>query len=366
VALGPPPAAARLPAFLPLHRQNVKQTPAPKAGPDPAVPHFVNYALGNRNPTIPKDTWGPVFSAWNHYGTVCVCPNGDVLAAWYTTVDEAGRELAQAASRLRAGSEKWDPATVFLDVPDVNDHAPVLMSDGKRLYHFATQSLRGWDNAADIMRWSDDSGATWSRPQIILARDRPDSLSQPCSAFVDKDGSIVLACDGDGHRDERLLIGVDGGKTWRVAKGDLRKAAGKYAIHPAVAPTADGDGVIAFLRGPDPMAALVSRDRGDTWAPLAVPFGGISVGQKAAALRLAGGGLLLISLDNRKKLVGGGTFAALSPDDGKTWPHVRKLEGVTGYMSAAQAPDGTIYVFGTRMSCVAFNEAWLKRGKPAE
>ncbi len=34
-----------------------------------------------------------------------------------------------------------------------------------------------------------------------------------------------------------------------------------------------------------------------------------------------------------------------------------------GYMSVAESPNGVIYVFGTRMSCVAFNEAWVKEGQ---
>lgn len=58
---------------------------------------------------------------------------------------------------------------------------------------------------------------------------------------------------------------------------------------------------------------------------------------------------------------------ALSYDDGKTWPHVRKVEGPGGYMSVAQAPNGVIYHLGPRGSsihCVAYNEAWLKEGKP--
>jgi hypothetical protein len=33
-------------------------------------------------------------------------------------------------------------------------------------------------------------------------------------------------------------------------------------------------------------------------------------------------------------------------------------------MSLALAPDGVIYLFGTRMGCAAFNEAWLREGKP--
>ena len=246
---------------------------------------------------------------------------------------------------------------------------PCSSRDGKRLYHFFTQSFAGWDDAADCLRTSDDNGATWSRPRIILTREDPLRMSQPCSAFVAKDGKLVLAVDGDfGHRDTRVMTSGDGGKTWKVGKGDLRKAAGKYAIHPAVVQRDDG-AYLVFLRGPDPMPAFASKDDGESWEAAPVPFPGISVGQKAAALKLASGALLLCSFDNKKQVVGGGTFAALSLDDGKTWAHVRKLENQGGYMSLTQAANGVIYLSGSGgavINVLAFNEAWLKEGKPLE
>src|SRR5262249_37652926 len=163
----------------------------PVKGPDPTKPFFVDYAKEKKNPTIPPNTWGPIFSAHNHFTATCVCPNGDVLAVWYTCVGESDRQLAQAASRLRVGSDRWEPAWLFFGVPDVNTHAPVLLRDGDRIWHFCTQSLRGWDDASDIVRWSDDSGATWSKPRIMVPRTSPDAMSQPCTAFVEKDGTIV-------------------------------------------------------------------------------------------------------------------------------------------------------------------------------
>jgi formylglycine-generating enzyme len=363
VVRGEMPATRPLPVIKPPHQQDVKQAPAPKDGPDPNKPYFLDFTAAGKNPTIPPNTWGPIFSKWNHFAAVCACPNGDILAAWYSTVGEAGRELSLACSRLRVGSERWDAASVFFDVPDVNDHAPVLLSDGKRIYHFCLQALRGWDNASIILRTSDDSGATWSKARIILSRDAPDRMSQPCSAFVGKDGTLFLACDGDQHKDERLLLSSDGGKTWKVGKGDLRATLkGKYVIHPAAAPLEDGS-ILAFGRGPDPMPVFVTKDRGESWEARSTPFPGIGVGQKAAAVRLASGALLLCAADNKKTVVGGGTYAALSLDEGKTWAHVRKVDGVAGYMAATQAANGVIYLFGTRMGCAAFNETWLREGK---
>ncbi len=343
VVRGEPPTTAPLPvpAPAPLRRDPV---------PAPEGPTFVDFTREGKNPTIPKNSWGPLYSQHNHFATVCVCPNGDVLAAWYTTVSEEGRECAQASSRLPAGADRWEPAAPFLDVPDVNDHAPVLVSDGARIYHFFTQSLRGWDDAADCVRVSDDSGVTWSKPRIIVPRGK---MSQPCSAFV-QGKTIVLGADGDGHRDERLVVSIDGGVTWTVSGGDFRKK----GIHPAVAPLAEG-AIACFLRGTDPMPMLMSRDLGQTWEAGETPFPGINVGQKASALRLRSGAILLVSIDNKKRC----TFAALSPDDGKTWPHVRKVDGVTGYLAAAQGPNGVVYVVGSRMGAAAFNEAWIKEGK---
>src|SRR5258705_8014698 len=105
-----------------------------------------------KNPTIPPNTWGPIFSNHNHYSAACVCPNGDVLAVWYTCVGEADRQLAQAASRLRAGSDRWEPASFFFGVSDVNCHAPVLLTDGGRMFSFCTQRPHGWGYAIIVGR----------------------------------------------------------------------------------------------------------------------------------------------------------------------------------------------------------------------
>jgi len=359
VVLGEMPKTKPLPAVIPPHQANVKQDPPLKDARDNAKPFFVNFQKEGKGPAVAKDSWGPVFSKWNHFSAVCVCPNGDVLAAWYTTVDESGRECSQAVSRLRAGVDRWDPVSSFLTVPDVNCHAPVLFCDGKRIYHFFTQSLVGWDNSSNAMRTSDDNGATWSKPRIILPRTSPDALSQPCCCIKTKEGALVLACDGDVHQDERLMISHDDGKTWKVAKGDMRQGAdGKYVIHPTIFQRNDG-AVLSFLRGPNPMPLETTKNLGDTWQVEQTRFPGIGTGQKATVLKLKSEAVLLCSIEGKPPL-GRGTFAALSLDDGKTWPHVKYLEGPGGYMSSAQAADGTIYLIGTQMGAAAFNEAWIK------
>jgi hypothetical protein len=67
---------------------------------------------------------------------------------------------------------------------------------------------------------------------------------------------------------------------------------------------------------------------------------------------------------DRNKVLGGGSMVALSLDEGKTWPHARKVDApVEGYMSVDQAPNGVIYLIGSRMKYAACNEAWIREGK---
>lgn len=375
VVLAESPAGKPLLVERPLHEKDVKQTPAPTDGPDLSKPYFLNYTKSKTNPAIPADAWGPLFIHHNFYPTVCACPNGDLLAVWFTTQGESGRELTLAASRLRVGGIRWEPASLFFDAGDAHTDSPVLLSDGKRLYFLCVQCLRGWSDSNVIVMTSDDSGAIWSRPRIILTRDDPRAMDQVCSGFIGKNGEVVIAGDatpaGGIPKHGRFLVSKDRGDTWALMAGDLHRFnGGKYNVHPATLQLDDGT-LLTFTRAdrtPETkfMPRYVSQDLGETWERKLTPFPQLGVAQKPAAMKLASGAVLLIAADNGKKLgLGGGVIAALSQDGGKTWSHVRSLEGgAGGYMSVCQAADGVIYAFGGRMTCVAFNEAWLKEGKP--
>ncbi len=115
VVIGEMPATKPLPLIVQPYQQNVRKGKAPKP-PDAEKPFFVDYAKQGAGPTIPKDSWGPVFSTHNHFAAICVCPNGDVLAACYTTVREPGRECSLAISRLRRARKSgmlFAPSSLF-------------------------------------------------------------------------------------------------------------------------------------------------------------------------------------------------------------------------------------------------------------
>lgn len=399
VVRGPVAKGRMLPPPAPLlNAQNVSQSLAKiKAAPADA-PVFEGPKPYVK---IPAGSVGPLFATHNHSPTITECPNGDLLAVWYSCADEGGPELCNLASRLRCGSQEWEPASPFWDGVDVNDHAPKVWWDGdKTLYHFA----RGLEE--NIMRTSTDNGGTWSKASLI----------QPVGEFGNqvlrlKDGTLVL---GNDARQVSLVWSRDGGKTWafnEVAKGDGDFRPGGHGprypgIHAPMVQLADGR-IMLVSRNDKPedqakfdgkTPASFTSDLGKTWTYEATPFPAISSVQRPAMIRLQEGPILLVSFTdqwrdwkNRKGMAfkaakgefnGYGMFAALSFDEGKTWP-VRRLvtpggaprtiNGIDkvqfemsdtmaepcGYLAATQARDGRIHLITSKNHYV-FNLAWLK------
>jgi len=400
VALGKLPRGLTLPpAPPPLNMQNVSQA-LPKTAAPPADAPF--FSGPKRFVRIPPDSFGPMFSSHNHSPAIAECPNGDLLAVWYSCVDEAGSELCVLASRLRRGATEWEPASPFWDGADVNDHAPKLWWDGERtLWFFA----RG--HSENVLRTSTDSGATWSKARVL----------QPCGEFANapirtREGFLIIPQD---NRGTSLNISRDGGKTWSFPEVGKRthdhRPGGKgfrlAGIHNGIVQLADGR-LMTMGRFDKPeeqekfnfrTPASFSGDWGETWTYEASPFPAISSVQRQVLMRLREGPLLFCSYTdqwrdwkkrkgmsfqdaNGGQFTGYGLFAALSDDDGKTWP-VRKLltpggpprtvNGIDrveftlsdtmaepcGYLAACQTRDGAIQLITSKNHYV-FNLAWLK------
>ncbi len=398
VVLGELPNTPPLPVPGPaLYQQDVRQAEPSdvRKGPNPSKPYF-------RGPRpyvkVPENQFGPLFSGHNHDPGIAECPNGDLLAIWYTTVTERGREVAMAASRLRYGSEEWEPASPFYDAPDRNDHAPAIWFDGKQtLFHFHGQAPAAtWGPLNIVMRTSTDNGVTWTKPRFITEGHHKRRQVVE-SVFRTKEGYIVIPADASpgGNGGTAIHVSKDGGKTWEDPGGTIA------GIHAGVAQLRDGR-LIAFGRGDaidGRMPMSLSPDMGKTWTYQASPFPPVSGGQRVAFKRLREGPLLLVTFTGPRAgsampLADGtgrersvrGMFAALSYDDGKTWPKRRLItddgpdrvvrgadrDSFTlgknsaepgGYLSARQARNGVIHLVTSR-NHYAFNLKWLEGVAP--
>ncbi|MHC4638471.1 MAG: SUMF1/EgtB/PvdO family nonheme iron enzyme [Planctomycetota bacterium] len=423
VVLGESPAATPLPATsLEPYQKNVNQSipPAVDQQPDEGKAYF----RGPRNfVRIPEGSFGPLFSRHNHCPAIVECPNGDLLTTWYTTETENGREISIAASRLRYGTDVWQQASLFWNPPDRNVSAQALMSGEKNtIYHFNSLSTAAtWGPLAVVMRTSIDNGVTWSKARpIIPEHEARHQVAE--SAFRTKEGYFVLPCDAtpSGSGGTAVHISRDNGLTWEDAGGTLA------GIHGGVSQLTDGR-LIAFGRGdeiagkvrswmaarvigdrsplPRAMTMSISSDMGKSWTYQKSVFPSIGGGQRVAFMRLKEGPLLLASLAGRddegrevkpvmvtdasgKRRQVFGLFAALSYDDGKTWPVARLVtddaephevpttNGRTkfimsktdaepkGYLSVCQARNGMIHLISS-WNHYAFNIKWIETPPPA-
>jgi formylglycine-generating enzyme required for sulfatase activity len=400
----------------PLWAQDVSQKANDWSnGPDPSKAYFEGPI---RYVKIPPDSNGPMFSRHNHDPGLAWQPNGDLIAIWYSCNTESGRDLCILASRLRSGAKEWDPASPFWDAPDRNDHAPALWHDGQgTLYHFNGLSIGPAyrDNLAMVMRVSKDNGATWSKARLINP-ERGLANNQPVTTvFRTSDGRIVLPVDAPWRIEggaTALWMSGDNGKTWSISKGSI------LGIHGGVTQLKDGrlfglgrfkttvaNAAVSGTRMPQ----SISDDMGKTWEYRDSEFPPISGGQRLALLRLREGPILLLSFtDFRPAALKGtklegilirdasgtkrrvyGLYAAVSFDEGKTWPvkklvtpggPPRQLDGgahtdiftlddthaeTGGYLSARQTPDGVIHLISSAQH-YRFNLAWLKTPMPPE
>ncbi len=405
------PATAPLPSEAPdWNDETVKTQPASWSLPNQDKPVFEEPIVFVNREDLDEELAGLTH---NHHPDICWCPNGDMLAVWFSTRSEIGREMRIVSSRLRRGATSWEPARRFFSAPDRNNTGSTLFNNGQgRLFFFGTvsESSHHHDQLMYVIT-SDDSGRRWSPQRIISSLNDRHKYSPLSSVFTAMDGSLVLTMDTAplGYNANECGAGVfvspDGGETWidRISgKGPPETGEGRSGsliagFHATIVQLKDGRlfalartfpaGDTMPINGRMPQS--VSSDMGQTWTYSASPFPTIGQGQRPVLLRLAEGPVLFVSFcntDGDQPFRGKGIFAALSYDECETWPirrlltfcdeprpmdagaHVgpfvmSKIQAEPGgYLAITQSPDGIIHLTSSR-NHYRFNLAWLQQNR---
>ena len=371
------PQTKPLPYEAPLIQTAVKQTvPDLTVGPDASKPYYrtrpIFPNLGNRSMRDVGWRIGlkPGLGVAYHNSALQVCPNGDLIAAYYNTPkEENDPDQTILTMRLRYGAEDWDMPEPWPDFPDAADAAPVIWNDrGKLWFFFGSPRLQGGPPFQFMT--SMDNGATWSAVEFPKLEGAIGKFTpQPINSVVrDKNGVIYLPVDGSGGTSV-LFASKDDGKTWTDTGG---RTAGRHTTL-----VVGKDGSLIGFGGKNTeidgfMPKAISRDGGKTYEKSKTPFRPLGSGQRPSIIRLASGRLFFVAdLFDKKKLgpKGAGAFVALSDDDGETWT-TRQLPGITtvGYTTATQAPNGVIHVVTSKNDPdlhIELNETWVLKG-PAQ
>lgn len=393
VVCAPMPASVPAESHTSLARLGVRHSGPPATiGPSPEQPWFrKRYLL----PTPPENTapnrlqtfralgWPRAFLGHMHSPGLEVASNGDVLFISFTAISETDPDVALLTTRLRFGADQWDQPDLFLDLPDIDDHAPMLWNDAGRLWlFFGSNKL----DSGFPFQWtiSDDHGATWSPIQFpVFTTPVGGHSAQPITnAFRDRSGRIYVASDAIGP-ESVLWQSDDNGKTWRDPGG---RSGGRHTTFVLLR-----DGRILGMGGKSSnienfMPRSISSDSGRTFEVSKTPFPHLGSNQRPSMIRLASGRLFMAGdLQSEKGvqpagITERGSYVALSEDEGETWQW-RKLPGTQrheradraaqmqgdtlGYAVARQAPNGVIHLIATMTSpCLHYelNEAWILHG----
>jgi hypothetical protein len=393
VVCAPLPVTPPTPAHTAFSNQGVSQSgPPANIGPNPERPWFRKRLL---LPTPPENTPPAQLAAFrtlglpramlrhHHSPGLEVAPNGDVIFVSFTAVSETDPDVSLITTRLRFGADAWDPPDAFLDLPDIDDHAPMLWNDAGTLWFIwgANKLDSGFP-----FQWltSQDNGASWSATRFPVFTTSVGGYSaQPITnAFRDRTGRINIASDGVGP-ESVLWQSDDNGTTWRDPVG---RSAGRHTAFVELR-----DGRILGMGGKSSqidyhMPRAISSDGGRTWMVSKTPFCWLGSNQRPAFIRLASGRLFFAGdLQNEKGSQPAGfsergAVVAISEDDGETWrirtlpgtqPHEEPVRagqlrgGTLGYAVARQAPNGLIHLIATMTEpCLHFelNEEWILRG----
>ncbi len=378
---------------------------------------------------------GPLYTH-NHSPTMVYCDNGDILLSWFTGESETGPELTLIASRgkrQKDGSLQWTAPADFLKAADRNMHSSNLLNNSVRidmgldkeplLHQMASIGVAGrWDKLALGYRTSKDNGVTWTPVHMVLELEHGlnNGASMQGNMFQTSKGELVFVTDdaSDGiSTTGSLVVSEDGGKTWqgRGHSSTTEEAKRIAGLHAAVIEIADrnGDGeadLLAIARdagkyysGKAPQS--ISYDRGNSWSRSPSVFPSIGGQQRFTLQRLrysaeypehpgitpilftgiADDGLLAKDSEGKLDTIYG-LYAALSFDEGKTWPeeYRRVISDVRGsdekiittapwqkkntltrvkgqeisYTTCTQSPDGLIYISDGKIVYV-INQAWI-------
>jgi formylglycine-generating enzyme len=381
---------------------------------------------------------GPLYTH-NHSPTIAWKENGDILVSWFSGESETGPELTLLGSRGKRqpdGSLVWTPPAEFMKAADRNMHGSNLLNNHLRMengtdtiltmHQVASISVSGrWDKLGLAHRQSNDNGKTWSPVRMILDPDHglTEGSQMQGNMVATSNGELIFVTDdaNDGTSNTAsLIVTTDNGKTWerRGHSADTPGVKRIAGIHAAVAEIADvnSDGLpdlMAFARdngvyfnGKAPRS--ISTDGGHTWSRTASVFPAIGTGRRLTLIRLhfsedhplfpgkkplmftgfANNGISARDGEGRPNTVTG-LYAALSFDEGATWPEayrrvisnlevseeleieaapwqrthtLTKTAGQEdGYMTLTQSPDGMIYLTDGKI-VYNFNLAWLMEG----
>jgi formylglycine-generating enzyme len=296
---------------------------------DPDKPYFIGgipfirgmdgSAASWRN--MPENALSLPYFGRHHVPSIAHCENGDLLATSFTAPNDGSDQMAIIFSRLRRGSNIWDPPARFFIVPDRNNKGLLFNAGPGELHHYNMIKDNVLRNAYSLIkRVSSDNGLTWTAARVVYPypatpvnrrtfTDTPRFTSETQPTRL-SDGTLIIPSDAFGGGNEGgtvLWASHDNGESFQEITRfgwnhqEFAQPGGRAGwiagIHASLVELNDGR-LLALGRHDnidDRSPMSISADGGRTWTYKASPFPPILSGQRSVIVRLQEGPLLVLS-----------------------------------------------------------------------
>ncbi len=313
-----------------------------------------------------------------HAGTLTQLQDKTILAAWFGGTREGASDVKIYMARLRPDEHVWSVPVVIASpeqtAQDLDRHIakvgnPVLFADsrGRVWLFYVTVSFGGWSGASVTVRYSDDSGESWSNAERLITSPflNVSTLVKGCPIECES-GHILLPVYHEFLRkfSELLTIRSDGKL---VSKKRLTPALG--LIQPSVVPLSEKGVRVFYRQNGNRFRTVMTNLIPDISAPGLESVEATDVPNPDSAVsvvRRSNGEFLMVCnpLETGRHKLSLATSA-----DGISWKIVRDIEDSQppsefSYPYLVRGIDGEyhlIYTWNrTKMRFASFTEQWLE------
>jgi sialidase-1 len=278
--------------------------------------------------------------------------SGDVDLVLKRSTD-GGKTWSKLQLVADAGVDTYGNACPVLDRDTGHIWLPFCWNHGKNTVK--QNKLGTGEGTREVyLCFSDDHGATWSKPEKITSQVKRDDwtwyATGPGCGIQLKDGRLVIPCNhrvsGKPEKNSlsHIIYSDDHGKSWQIG-GIVPEEMTNEA---QVVELSNGDLLLNMRshHGKSLRAVSTSKDRGATWSEVAFDENLIDATCQASLLRLPPGkdGQPRIAFCNANDPMERQNLTLrISHDDCRTWPIVKPIyTGSSAYSSLVALPDGSV------------------------
>ena len=334
----------------------------------------------------PHIDWLPDTGAASvHAASLIGLKDGSIRAFWFAGSREGAADVVINSAVLDSKSNTWGIPSVVIDrvtaekglsryIAKLGNPVPARLADGRLQLFFVTVSMGGWAGSSISTMFSEDEGATWTRPQRLITSpffNLSTLVKSPAVVFTDGRLGLPAYHEWVGRFGEFLRLDA------AQVLDKQRMSTGRSSIQPIVF-TNNAQSATAFFRQtrgagqPKQIPVSATQNAGQSWQSLGdleilnpnSAVAGVLLRNGSHILALnnieAGRYRLVLMMNNPKS---GEWHVIETLENDEALPEQERKEFSYPYLLSANGEDAHLVYTWDRKKIrhVYFSSAWLER-----